>query len=293
MLELDEPDRRALLLRFLQGQPFKAVAGAFGISEDAARMRVARALDRLRETLERKGVSTTADALGHSLASQAAIAAPVALVGAVTASALSAGSAKAATVVAAGWTLKKLPLAGAASAAAVCGLLFIQHQQGTIRNLRDEAATLRPLVEQVRQLEERNGRLAGLLPQADEVAHTRKLLDQVSALQAKLTVSESSLSNALAEAAAALAATKGMVGFVNAKKPVNSYDVHTQKTLAPGQSVLMGGLGDQRRHCRGAGPRSGFGFDSTIGTNFRQCSVVPSQRNCGPKDRPVHCFPTD
>ena len=241
MLELEEPDRRALLLRFLQGQPFKAVAGAFGISEDAARMRVTRALDRLRETLERKGVSTTADALGHSLASQAAIAAPVALAGAVTASALSTGSAKAATVVAAGWTLKKLALAGAASAAAVGGLLLIQHQQSTIRTLRDEAITLRPLAEQVRQLEDRSRHLVGLLPQADEVANARKLLEQVSALQAKLAASESALSNALAEAAAARAATNGMVGFVRAKEPVKTFTAQTRKTIAPGQSVLMGG----------------------------------------------------
>src|ERR1051326_2950082 len=48
---LDEADRGALLLRFFQGLDFRSVGTALGLSEDAARMRVSRALEKLRQLL--------------------------------------------------------------------------------------------------------------------------------------------------------------------------------------------------------------------------------------------------
>jgi RNA polymerase sigma factor (sigma-70 family) len=240
LLELEEPDRQALLLRFLQGKPFKTLALAFAVSEDAARMRVGRALNRLRDVLERKGVTTTADALGHSLAAHAALAAPMALAGWVTAAAMSA-SAATTTAVVAGLTLKKAVAIAAAAAVVVSGVLLVQQKRNEIRGLRDEVWTLRPLQEQVRQLEERNNRLAGQLPGADEVAAARKLLDEVTKLRGRLTAAETAQSNALAEVAAALAATNGMVGFVQGELPIKTFSAYTQKTITPGQTLLMGG----------------------------------------------------
>ena len=47
-------DREAVLMRFYRRQSFAEVAGALGISEEAARKRVERALDRMRSILRRR-----------------------------------------------------------------------------------------------------------------------------------------------------------------------------------------------------------------------------------------------
>src|SRR5665811_2328496 len=47
--ELSEADRTAILLRFFEQQDFRAVGRALGSNEDAARMRVTRALEKLED----------------------------------------------------------------------------------------------------------------------------------------------------------------------------------------------------------------------------------------------------
>ncbi|HTH46424.1 MAG TPA: sigma-70 family RNA polymerase sigma factor [Candidatus Limnocylindria bacterium] len=68
MHELSEADREAVLLRFFERRPLAAVGEQLGLNENAARMRVDRALDKLRKALARRGVTSTAVALGLALA---------------------------------------------------------------------------------------------------------------------------------------------------------------------------------------------------------------------------------
>ena len=77
--ELTEADRGAVVLRFLEKRPFAEIGRALGISEDAARMRTERALEKLRGGLSRRGITSTATALGLLVMSQPIIAAPVGL----------------------------------------------------------------------------------------------------------------------------------------------------------------------------------------------------------------------
>jgi len=77
--ELGEADRTAILLRFFEQQDFRAVGQALGSNEDAARMRVTRALEKLEEFLKRRGVTTTAASLSVVLTANAVQAAPVGL----------------------------------------------------------------------------------------------------------------------------------------------------------------------------------------------------------------------
>ena len=67
MSGLSESDRDVVVLRFLRGRSFRETGTAVGISEDAARMRVKRALGRLRERLKALGVDSTPSALSASL----------------------------------------------------------------------------------------------------------------------------------------------------------------------------------------------------------------------------------
>lgn len=82
--ELSETDRRAVLLRFVDRRSFSDMAAALRISEDAARMRVDRALEKLRGLLARHGIKSTGAALGTVLANQIVIAAPAGLAASVT-----------------------------------------------------------------------------------------------------------------------------------------------------------------------------------------------------------------
>jgi RNA polymerase sigma factor (sigma-70 family) len=72
MAQLGEADRKAVLLRFFAGHSFAEVGRVFEISEEAARKRVDRAIEKLRQGLGRRGVASSAAALGLALGAHAA-----------------------------------------------------------------------------------------------------------------------------------------------------------------------------------------------------------------------------
>lgn len=76
MRELNEHEREAVLLRFFARQPFGQIGAALRVSEDAARMRVERALEKLQRALSRRGVASTSAVLAFGLVQHAATAAP-------------------------------------------------------------------------------------------------------------------------------------------------------------------------------------------------------------------------
>ena len=91
--ELAQVDREAVLLRFFEQRGFAEIGATLRVSEDAARMRVERALEKLRGALARRGVTSTGAALGVVLANQAVGAAPAGLAGTVVAAAVAASAA--------------------------------------------------------------------------------------------------------------------------------------------------------------------------------------------------------
>lgn len=89
MQELKAEDREALLLRFFEAKNFSEVGRHLRLSENAARMRVDRALEKLRAKLAPFGITSTAAALGGTLGLHAVSAAPASLVSLVTTAAVS------------------------------------------------------------------------------------------------------------------------------------------------------------------------------------------------------------
>ncbi len=87
--ELPERDRNAIVLRFLDQQSFAQVGLALGIGSDAARMRVDRALVRLRDGLARRGIKSTAAALALGMGQYGVVAAPASLASAIAVAAAS------------------------------------------------------------------------------------------------------------------------------------------------------------------------------------------------------------
>jgi RNA polymerase sigma factor (sigma-70 family) len=93
MDRLPETDRDALVLRFFEGRPFAEAGRALGLSEEAARKRVDRALEKLRLHLSRRGIHSTAAALAGMIGSHATSVVAAEVQSAVTTAALSAGAA--------------------------------------------------------------------------------------------------------------------------------------------------------------------------------------------------------
>jgi RNA polymerase sigma factor (sigma-70 family) len=89
MDQLKEKDREVMLLRFFQGLSFGEVGARLNLSENTARMRTERALEKLRFHLGKRGITSTA-ALAGLLTSQSLVAAPVGLAASVTTTALAA-----------------------------------------------------------------------------------------------------------------------------------------------------------------------------------------------------------
>jgi RNA polymerase sigma factor (sigma-70 family) len=88
MHELNERDRNALLLRYFEGRQLAEVGSKLGLSEDAARMRVGRALDKLRHLLGKRGITLSITALAALLGTETIHAAPAGLAAAVAGTAL-------------------------------------------------------------------------------------------------------------------------------------------------------------------------------------------------------------
>jgi protein-L-isoaspartate(D-aspartate) O-methyltransferase len=129
MAYLDVPDRDAVLLRFFERKEFKAVGLALGVSEDAARMRVNRALERLRTLLTQRGVAFSATALGSTLAAEAVRAAPLELATTISKAALAAAASAGGVVASSrGLTMSKakVALAGAVLAAGIAVPLLMK-----------------------------------------------------------------------------------------------------------------------------------------------------------------------
>lgn len=142
---LNEADRRAVLLRFFENRSLQEVGAALGVSDDTAQKRVSRALDRLRDFLRRRGITTTAAALGTGLAASAQVAAPTGVAAGICAAvplavaALGGGAAGGALSVFLMTTSQKL-LFGSAAAFALGGLVYqgtvIHSQHGRIEALQ-------------------------------------------------------------------------------------------------------------------------------------------------------------
>jgi RNA polymerase sigma factor (sigma-70 family) len=91
MGQLAQKDHDALVLRFFEGKNFKEVGMAMGASEDTARMRVNRALEKLRKLFTKRGVALTTFLIAGAISANSVQAAPAAIAKSVTAVAITKG----------------------------------------------------------------------------------------------------------------------------------------------------------------------------------------------------------
>lgn len=145
LLELHEEDRTAILLRYFEGCSLRVIADSLRLSEDAARMRIQRAMERLRRTLSKRGVTGTAGALAATLELQAMETLPAGIAAQVATSAFAqaacatsltgtaaaaAGGAQIAQTTSPLWIAMKTPLIATCAALVAVGVpLAVQHQR--------------------------------------------------------------------------------------------------------------------------------------------------------------------
>ncbi|HEY5233444.1 MAG TPA: sigma-70 family RNA polymerase sigma factor [Verrucomicrobiae bacterium] len=96
MEQLGQKDHDAVVLRFFENKTFAEVGAALDASEDAAKMRVNRALEKLRKFFTKRGVPLSSVAIAGTISANSVQAAPVALAKTVTAVAIVKGSTAAA-----------------------------------------------------------------------------------------------------------------------------------------------------------------------------------------------------
>jgi RNA polymerase sigma factor (sigma-70 family) len=155
LVELPESDRVAILLRYFQEQSYVAIGTRLGLSENAARMRTDRALDSLRASLARRGVTSTAAILTTVLDAEGTVAVPAGLGLSIAGNATAAGGAGFLFIMSTS-TLKVVG-AGAALLAGVAVLVVQQNSQSQLRqenaSLRRDTAALRVEVDRARRAE--------------------------------------------------------------------------------------------------------------------------------------------
>jgi len=87
LAKLSAADRHAVVLRYFDGKSLGEVGAALGASEDAAKKRVTRAVEKLRGFFTKRGVTLTATVLTAAISANSVQAAPLGLAATVTATA--------------------------------------------------------------------------------------------------------------------------------------------------------------------------------------------------------------
>jgi RNA polymerase sigma factor (sigma-70 family) len=158
MDQLSERDRSAVLLRFFEDRSFADVGARLRLTENAARMRVERALEKMHAILARRGVSSTATALGTLLAAQMGQAAPAGLAATVTTTALAGASISSGISAVTFMSITKLQI-GIAITLVAAGIGGFVVQRHTNAGLRKQIARLTDQNQEVAALRSENLRL--------------------------------------------------------------------------------------------------------------------------------------
>ncbi|MGA2750269.1 MAG: sigma-70 family RNA polymerase sigma factor [Verrucomicrobiota bacterium] len=152
---LPQRDREILMIRFFGNMSHKEVAQSLGLSEDTAKKRLSRALERLKVIFARRGVVVPAVAMVAALSAYGAQAAPTGLPASVSAAALAKAAGATAT-----WAmphgLSKLMLWAKTKTAMTWGTAVLLGALGTATVALNETRT--PLDNVVGQLELQSGK---------------------------------------------------------------------------------------------------------------------------------------
>jgi RNA polymerase sigma factor (sigma-70 family) len=239
--QLEEQDRLAVFLRFFQKKPMREVGETLGVSEAAAKMRVSRAVERLREFFSKRGVAVGASGLTAVLSANAVQAAPVGLSAAISIGAALSGAAvqHAGTIgltkTLAMTTIQKTLVAATLAAAVGTGI----YEARRISLLTDKVEALQqqqaPLTAQVgqlrRQRDDATGKLAAL---EQENERLRQETSELAKLRGEVARHRSD-SQELAKLKAVIAGDQTLSGAASWKDRVSRLKERLEQT--PGARI--------------------------------------------------------
>jgi RNA polymerase sigma factor (sigma-70 family) len=162
MHELKKVDRTAIVLRYFENLPFVEIGAQLGLNENAARMRVERALEKLRATLAQRGLATTAT-LAAVISAHAVQVAPAGLAATLTTTAIVSGGVGSFTILKF-MTAINLKLAVSALVVSGTATAFVLQHQAQEKLRTDNVA----LTQQLSQLQTNNKSLSNRLADAGD-----------------------------------------------------------------------------------------------------------------------------
>jgi RNA polymerase sigma factor (sigma-70 family) len=132
MEELESADRAAVLLRFFENKSLREVGAELGVSDDAARKRIERAVERLRKCMSQRGVTVAVGGLMVLVSANALQAAPAGLAASIASTAfasatISAAAAPGAAKILAGGAFQKVLIIASVGLATVAVVLVWAH----------------------------------------------------------------------------------------------------------------------------------------------------------------------
>ena len=172
IVALKAEEREAIALRFFEQRSFAEVGAALQLTEEAARKRVDRALDKLRALLERRGVTSTAAVLAIALTTFSASSVPGALAGKIASHAFAEAGVAAGGSVIGTVAATLMP----AAAVLVAGGFLLGSQRSKTETLRAEVA----------QLTSRNNTIAALQTEIRDLTRLTAEADNLRRIQAEL-----------------------------------------------------------------------------------------------------------
>jgi len=130
MLRLGEKDRNAIVLRYFENKNLREVGAALGASENSARVRINRALEKLRKFFTKRGVMLSATVIATAVSANSVQAAPMGLAATISAAAVKSSAVAASTLTLVKGALKLMAWTKAKTAALV-GVSLLLAATGT------------------------------------------------------------------------------------------------------------------------------------------------------------------
>jgi uncharacterized protein (TIGR03435 family) len=125
MGQLGEKEHSAIVLRFFENKDFREVGNALGTSEGAAKMRVGRALEKLRKFFLKRGVLSTTAIIAGAMSAHSVQAAPVGMAASITAAVVQGSAVAGSTLTLVQGVLKVMALAKLKTAALIGAALIV------------------------------------------------------------------------------------------------------------------------------------------------------------------------
>lgn len=247
---LGEADRRAILLRFYEGRNLRDVGAALGASEDAAKKRVNRAVEKLRKFFTRRGVTLTSTALTAAIAANSVQAAPAGLAAAVSAIALAGTAVTTSTLIAATTktivmtTFQKIAMTAALTATIGAGIYEAKQAHDARSAVAKLQAEQTPLAIEIARLQAEANKLSDLLASAkDQKQLTQAQFNELLKLRGQMGVKPAN-----AEVENDPAFQKSKIWLAKEKKIREQFELHPEQKIPEMQFLTEEDWLDHARH---------------------------------------------